>query len=360
MDSSLWNLLLKTCSAAGALLLLIATVILAFMLLGFTDDLLPAFLSLILGTILSSAALVGFVLTGARSKRQIESVEQALDQLADGRLVSSGETGEIFDHIRNVSDYLATSAARLASLTSNGRPVKIDASIDGDVLGEAIRAQETYLAAVEQDSEIGNTIRGDLAELVRLADSLVAFDLSVAWESRSPEAASAAEAFNTGITALRARVKGIRDSVVRLSSAASEFEEVAEQMLRSSNAQGTQIERSAGGIAGLARQMHGLEGRSADSLNRANELQLEITAGCKAADENVNVMAALRKQIQESLRKVKKLCERSQELGQLTQSIDELSERLSMLAMNSSLKYSQAGRYSIEAEQVADRCAKLA
>src|SRR5690606_33468247 len=151
MDSSLWNLLLKTCSAAGALLLLIATIILAAVLLGFTDDLLPAFLSLFLGTVLSSAALVGFVLTAGRSKRQLESVEQALDHLSEGRLVKSEEAGEVFDHIRRVSDYMASNAAKLISLTSNGSPAKLGQSTDGDVFGEAIRIQEKHLAAIEHE-----------------------------------------------------------------------------------------------------------------------------------------------------------------------------------------------------------------
>ena len=360
MDSSLWNLLLRTCSAAGAFLLLVASGIMASILFGLGDDLLPAFLSLLIGTFLSLAALTGYVITSSRSKREAGSLGSVLDQLAKGRLARPEDTGEIFDRVRSVSEYLASNAARLNALAANGRTARPIAGNDVDALGDAIAAHEAMLAAAEQDRNIGETIRGDLAELARLAEALSVFDLSIMWDTRSPEVTPAADAFNIGVSALRSRIQAIRDSVVRLTLATTEFEDIAEQMLRSSSAQSSQIERSAGGIAGLARQMNSMEGRAADALNRANELHFEIAAAGTSADEQLGVMVGLRKQMQENLRKIKKLCERSQELGQLTQAIDDLSERVSMLAMNSSLKGPQSGRYSVEAEQISDRCAKLA
>jgi twitching motility protein PilJ len=54
-------------------------------------------------------------------------------------------------------------------------------------------------------------------------------------------------------------------------------------------------------------------------------------------------MNSIRKQVQETAKRIKKLGERSQEISQIAGLIDDLSDRTSLLALNASLQASAAG-----------------
>ena len=86
-----------------------------------------------------------------------------------------------------------------------------------------------------------------------------------------------------------------------------------------------------------------------DSLNNARY-------GTKAVQDNIGAMNSIRKQVQETAKRIKKLGERSQEISHIVQLIDDLSDRTSLLALNASLQASAAGEqgrgFAVVAEEV--------
>ena len=96
-------------------------------------------------------------------------------------------------------------------------------------------------------------------------------------------------------------------------------------------------------IAKIAGQIQEVSGNAelsskvaSDSLNRAR-------SGAKAAADNINAMRCVRRQVQETAKRVKRLGERSQEIGQIVAFIEDLSDRTSLLALNASLQAAAAG-----------------
>ena len=361
MDSSLFKLLLRSSSAAGSALLLIGMGLMVAHLFGFSETVSAAVLSLIGGTALSIAALAGLNYSNLHYLRQNAAVEEQLDLLAQGRLTDIQTPGELFDHLRAVSAYLEKSAAQISSIATGGGTHSFHPPNTDEVLGSAILSLSGRLSAISSDSDTAHSIKAELAELARTADALAAFDLTAVWEARTPDSAAAAASFNDATATLRSRLLAIRDTVTRLSAATSEFEEMSEQLLRSGNAQSTQIERSAGGIAGTARQFAGLQTRITETLAVAGGLENSIAGESKSADEHYTALTDLRKQVQENLRRTKRLGERSQELAQLSRSFEELTERAGLFAMNSALLPSgrNTGTFAAESEQIAERCSKL-
>lgn len=81
-------------------------------------------------------------------------------------------------------------------------------------------------------------------------------------------------------------------------------------------------------------------GNSAQTANSSIE---KAQRGTLAAQENLNAAAALRKQIQESVSRVGRLNERSQEIGKIAKSIDDLSQRCGLVALNASIQADELG-----------------
>ncbi len=335
--------------------------LLAVHLFGISESMSPAVLSLVGGSVLSIAALSGLNYWNVHYYRRITAVEEHLDRLAHGRLTKIETPGELFDRLRAVSAYLEKSSEQIALLAKGDGPEDILIPETDGVIGKAVQTLGDRLLAIRSEHRAADSIRAELAELARTADSLAALDLTAAWEARSPECSDAAASFNDAAATLRSRLHGIRDSVTRLSASTTEFEEISEQLLRSGNAQSTQIERSAGGIAGTARQFAGLQTRVTETLAVAGGLDNSVAVENKSADEHLSALTDLRRQVQENLRRTKRLGERSQELAQLARSFEELTERAGLFAMNAALIPSgrSAGTFAAESEQIADRCSKL-
>ena len=85
--------------------------------------------------------------------------------------------------------------------------------------------------------------------------------------------------------------------------------------------------------------------------------------GTNVAQANLNAVANLRKQIHESIKRIQKLTESSQEIGKIAKTVEDLAQRTSMVALNASIQaveLNENGRgFAIVSEEV-ERLAKRA
>jgi hypothetical protein len=120
MDTSLWNLLLKACSAAGGLLLLLSLILFGSFYLELSSSDLPAFISLFAGTVISFAAMAGLNLSAAHTRRQMSALTEELDDIAKGHITKCEHPGELFDRVREVSAFLSNKAAAISLMADSG------------------------------------------------------------------------------------------------------------------------------------------------------------------------------------------------------------------------------------------------
>ncbi len=99
----------------------------------------------------------------------------------------------------------------------------------------------------------------------------------------------------------------------------------------------------------IAEELHG----SAQTANQSIE---NARKGTKSAQENVNHIGALRKQIQSAVKRTDRLQEQSKEISGVVRTVEDLAHRANMIALNASLQAvesSQKGQaFSVLAEEV--------
>ena len=82
----------------------------------------------------------------------------------------------------------------------------------------------------------------------------------------------------------------------------------------------------------------------------------KVQHGSKSANENLNTVGGLRKQMQESVKRVERLSERSQEIGKIAKMIEDLAYRTNMIALNASIQAAELGTrghgFAVIAEEV--------
>lgn len=92
------------------------------------------------------------------------------------------------------------------------------------------------------------------------------------------------------------------------------------------------------------------------SIASANQSIEKVRRGTEIAQENLTAVSGLRKQVNEAIRRVQELGDRSKEIGKVAKTVEDLSHRTSLIALNASIQAVEASDkphgFSVLAEEV--------
>lgn len=364
MENALWNLVLKACAVTGVLLLLAGSVL----IFSASDDG-PgpeAYLSLGLAVVLCTLSIAAFLFHLSRTRRSIENAREIAASLARGQLFDDDPTDELTEELRAISQYLRHHA-RLAERIAEGQlDSHNDLFSERDELGKAFRSMIGKLGGSIQTRESRDRLERSVMKLLSEVSDVSKGDLTVSAEVSPEITGEIAVAFNSMTRSLRSLIKQVKDVTLRVGNTAEAINETTEQLTRGSSAQSSQIARTKTSIANMAEQIQAVSENSSISARVAGDSLKNARIGVQAARENIQAMNAIRKQVQETAKRIKRLGERSQEISQIVALIDDLSDRTSVLALNASLQAAAGGgngpgfgSVAEEVERLAERSNKL-
>lgn len=366
MHNPAWNLAVKTASALAIVLLLLGP---ALLLASEFENVLRSDNGrnvTIAGSVLGILALIIANLAYSRSVRENAATAEAAHQLSQGATCKSDIPGGMANSLFGVSRYLEAKSAIVDRIAEGGFSENGIAVSDSDILGRSLQNMADKLRESVQTPEEKHQLSLEIARLIGEISEAATCDLSVHAAVDSETTGPIAEAFNTMIGEIRSRVRTVKDTTLQIGSAAETAGETAEQAARGSLVQTSQMARTMSSVENLSHQARKLSEGSGKSANIASDTLERIRAGRKAAADNIEAMRSIRFQFQDAAKRVKKLGERSQEIGQIVGMIDELSERTSLLAMNASLEATNGNGNGMafanvvgEVERLADRCGRL-
>lgn len=199
-----------------------------------------------------------------------------------------------------------------------------------------------------------------ILELLNDIGTLGDGDLTVRANVTGDFTGAIADSINYAVDTLRSLVGTINETVGEVSAAATSTQESASVMLSGSETQARAVVE----IAGRMKQ-------STDSLNtvaaRAEQLSQQAGAsveiahnGASTVGRTIQGMAALREQIQDTAKRIKRLGESSQEIGNIIEFINDIAEQTNTLALNASIQAAMAGESGRGFALVADEVQRLA
>ena len=203
-------------------------------------------------------------------------------------------------------------------------------------------------------------LQAQIEKLLQEVSAVGDGDLRVQAEVTPDTLGVLADSFNYMIEELAKVVGRVQNTAVQVTTATRRLLDRSAEVSQASEAQAMQIAQTSEAVARLADFVQLSANNSLQAADAAHGALKSSQAGQDAVAETVDGMSRIRDNVQETAKKIKRLGERSQEVGEIVGVIEDIADQTNLLALNAAIQSAMAGEHGRGFAVVAEEIRELA
>lgn len=272
------------------------------------------------------------------------------------RTTGATETDEILQSIHRSNRQLQNLVGLMDKVSNGEFRVALTPLENSDRLTDAFQkllAKVTDSIRAKQDLE---ELQTAVSAISRDISPIRTGNFDVEIKADSEQIKEISETFKYTLGHLNNLISQIRTDSARAQSAAAEVHKIIQNIVSQDETRLQELNQAKLALKQIPNSVQKIAETLENSAQTANSSIEKAQRGTAAAQENLNVAAALRKQIQKAVSRVSRLNERSQEIGKIAKAVDDLAQRCGLIALNASIQADELGEkgrgFALIAEEI--------
>src|SRR6266852_1867559 len=203
-------------------------------------------------------------------------------------------------------------------------------------------------------------LQAQIEKLLQEVSAVGDGDLRVQAEVTPDTLGVLADSFNYMIEELAKVVGRVQATAVQVTNATRRILDRSVELSQASETQVAQISHTTEAVEALAIFIQNVARNAQSSADAAQDALHNANSGQQAVRQTIEGMMLIRENVQETAKKIKRLGERSNEIGEIIRIIEDIADQTNLLALNAAIQSAMAGEHGRGFAVVADEIRLLA
>jgi methyl-accepting chemotaxis protein len=269
---------------------------------------------------------------------------------------------------RKIKDHLLTLIDVCRKYANGDRTVRAMVNGDDDYahlatsVNTLIDSQGTVAgaAAFSAGSSDAAALQAQIEKLLQEVSAVGDGDLRVQAEVTPDTLGVLADSFNYMIEELAKVVGRVQSTAVQVTNATRRILDRSTELSQATETQVGQISQASEAVEALAVFIQNVARNAMLSAEAAREALHNANSGQQSVRQTIEGMMLIRENVQETSKKIKRLGERSNEIGEIVRIIEDIADQTNLLALNAAIQSAMAGEHGRGFAVVADEIRLLA